>query len=228
MFEKLIQTAIRENADITEIGYVRVPDDFEISDASQLCFDKTLPGFNKNIVSFNPWKTFVANHKRFSGGLYCPVWHRIYKADLVKKCYFLEGIQPGEDTFFSILAFLNAKKYAALNDAGLLFRQNNNSVSHRKWRIIVEKNLQGRAEIIRWFLNRSKAFKSELLKDIFKLVTCEMVSWPLKTAKKSRTEDDRKWLRDQFVNLLKEGVLQYKNLPLSKRIKIFLFIRKYV
>jgi hypothetical protein len=48
----------------------------------------------------------------------------------------------------------------------------------------------------------------------------------LKTAVKSRTEDDRKWLRTQFVDLLKKGVLQYKNLPLSKHLKLYMFIRK--
>ena len=224
MYERLLKLALANNADIAEIGYVRVDDDFKWTDIDEANLDKSLPGFRKQVVSNKPWKTFVKYHKKFSGGLFCPVWHRLYKAGLAKKCFFLEGIQPGEDTFFSIWAFYNARKYAASNEVGLLYRQNKDSVSHSKWRDIVSKNICGRAEIIRWFMARRKEFCKDAHKDVMRMVTRELVSWPLKTAMKSNSCEDRHWLRNRLSALIKDGVLKPQYLPFSKRVRLYMFL----
>lgn len=222
MYERLFALAMEHNADIAEMSYCRIPENVQSVFEVDFNSSNLLPGYQGVNVSDNPWESFVALHKKYSGGLVSPIWHRIYKADIAKQCFFLEDIQLGEDTFFNLMAFLRARRYVFSAEAGLLYRQNSASVSNGDWRKVVSKNIAGREKIIRYFSEKGRNEDRRL----FECVTRELVSWPLKTAVKSRTEDDRKWLRTQFVDLLKKGVLQYKNLPLSKRLKLYLFIRK--
>jgi hypothetical protein len=59
-------------------------------------------------------------------------------------------------------------------------------------------------------------------------VTRELVSWPLKTCDRYGTHDEKVHLARRFQRLRNEGILCLRRLPLSKRLKLYLFIRKYV
>ena len=121
MYERLLALAMEHNADIAEMSYCRIPEN--VQSVSEVDFNSSylLPGYKGVNVSENPWKSFVALHKKYSGGLVSPIWHRIYKADIAKQCFFLEDIQPGEDTFFNLMAFLRARRYVFSDAIGLLY-----------------------------------------------------------------------------------------------------------
>lgn len=224
MYERLFALAMEHNADIAEMSYCRIPE--KVQSVSEVDFSSLnlLPGYKGVNVSENPWKSFVSLHEKYSGGLVSPIWHRIYKADIAKQCFFLADIQPGEDTFFNLMAFLRARRYVFSAEIGLLYRQNSASVSNGDWRKVIEKNINAREKVIRYFLENGSRDNESL----FKCVTRELVSWPLKMCNKCGTNDDKVHLARRFQRLRKEGILCLRRLPLSKRLKLYLFIRKYV
>ena len=221
MYERLFLLATKYNADIAEMSYCRIPED--VQSVSELDFNSfnLLPGYKGVYVSDNPWKSFVALHKKYSGYLVSPIWHRIYKADIAKQCFFLEDIQPGEDTFFNLMAFLRAHRYVFSAEIGLLYRQNSTSVSNGDWRKVIEKNIDAREKIIRYFLENEGGDNEAL----FECVTRELVSWPLKMCNKYGTNDDKVYLARRFQGLRKDGILCLRRLPLSKRLRTLLLTR---
>ena len=224
MYERLFALAMEHNADIAEMSYCRIPEN--VQSVSEVDFNSSylLPGYKGVNVSENPWKSFVALHKKYSGGLVSPIWHRIYKADIAKQCFFLEDIQPGEDTFFNLMAFLRARRYVFSDAIGLLYRQNRVSASNGDMRKVIEKNINAREKVIRYFLENGSRDNESL----FKCVTRELVSWPLKMCNKCGTNDDKVHLARRFEQLRKEGVLLLRRLPLSKRFRCFWFLKKYL
>ena len=224
MYERLFALAMEHNADIAEMSYCRIPEN--VQSVSEVDFKslKVLPGYQGVKVSDNPLKSFVALHKKYSGGLVSPIWHRIYKADIAKQCFFLEDIQPGEDTFFNLMAFLRARRYVFSDAIGLLYRQNRVSASNGDMRKVIEKNINAREKVIRYFLENGSRDNESL----FKCVTRELVSWPLKMCNKCGTNDDKVHLARRFEQLRKEGVLLLRRLPLSKRFRCFWFLKKYL
>ena len=224
MYERLLALAMEHNADIAEMSYCRIPEN--VQSVSEVDFNSSylLPGYKGVNVSENPWKSFVALHKKYSGGLVSPIWHRIYKADIAKQCFFLEDIQPGEDTFFNLMAFLRARRYVFSDAIGLLYRQNRVSASNGDMRKVIEKNINAREKVIRYFLENGSRDNESL----FKCVTRELVSWPLKMCNKCGTNDDKVHLARRFEQLRKEGVLLLRRLPLSKRFRCFWFLKKYL
>ena len=183
MYERLFALAMEHNADIAEMSYCRIPENVQSVSEVDFKSSKVLPGYQGVKVSDNPLKSFVALHKKYSGGLVSPIWHRIYKADIAKQCFFLEDIQPGEDTFFNLLAFLKARRYVFSGEIGLLYRQNSASVTNGDWRKVIEKNIDAREKIIRYFLENGGGDNEAL----FECVTRELVSWPLKMCNKYGT-----------------------------------------
>ena len=224
MYERLFALAMEHNADIAEMSYCRIPENVKSVSEVDLKSSKVLPGYQGVKVSDNPWKSFVALHKKYSGGLVSPIWHRIYKADIAKQCFFLEDIQPGEDTFFNLMAFLRARRYVFSDAIGLLYRQNRVSASNGDMRKVIEKNINAREKVIRYFLENGSRDNESL----FKCVTRELVSWPLKMCNKCGTNDDKVHLARRFEQLRKEGVLLLRRLPLSKRFRCFWFLKKYL
>lgn len=224
MYERLFSLATEHNADIAEISYCRIPENVQSVSEVDFKSSKVLPGYQGVKVSDNPWKSFVALHKKYSGGLVSPIWHRIYKADIAKQCFFLEDIQPGEDTFFNLMAFLRACRYVFSAEVGLLYRQNSASVSNGDWRKVIEKNIGGREKIIRYFLENVSGDNEALIK----CVTRELVSWPLKMCDRYGTHDEKVKLARRFEQLRKVGILRLRRLPLSKRFRCFWFLKKYL
>lgn len=224
MYERLFALAMEHNADIAEMSYCRIPEN--VQSVSEVDFNSSylLPGYQGVNVSDNPWKSFVALHKKYSGGLVSPIWHRIYKANIAKQCFFLEDIQPGEDTFFNLMAFLRAHRYVFSAEVGLLYRQNSVSASNGDWRKVIEKNINAREKVIRYFLENGSRDNESL----FKCVTRELVSWPLKMCNKCGTNDDKVHLARRFEQLRKDGILCLSRLPLSKRFRCFWFLKKYL
>ena len=224
MYERLFSLATEHNADIAEMSYCRIPENVQSVSEVDFKSSKVLPGYQGVNVSDNPLKSFVALHKKYSGGLVSPIWHRIYKADIAKQCFFLEDIQPGEDTFFNLMAFLRARRYVFSDAIGLLYRQNRVSASNGDMRKVIEKNINAREKVIRYFLENGSRDNESL----FKCVTRELVSWPLKMCNKCGTNDDKVHLARRFEQLRKEGVLLLRRLPLSKRFRCFWFLKKYL
>jgi glycosyltransferase EpsH len=223
MYERLFSLATEHNADIAEISYCRIPENVQSVSEVDFKSSKVLPGYQGVNISDNPWKSFVVLHKKYSGGLVSPVWHRIYKADIAKQCFFLADIQPGEDTFFNLMAFFRARRYVFSSEIGLLYRQNSVSVSNGDWRKVIEKNIDAREKSIRYFLENWSGDNEAL----FECVTRELVSWPLKMCNKCGTNDDKVHLARRFQRLRKERILRLRRLPLFKLLKLYLFIRKY-
>ena len=221
MYERLFALAMEHNADIAEMSYCRIPEN--VQSVSEVDFKslKVLPGYQGVKVSDNPLKSFVALHKKYSGGLVSPIWHRIYKADIARQCFFLEDVQPGEDTFFNLVTFSIARRYVFSSEIGLLYRQNSASASNGDWRKVISKNIAGRERIIRYFLEKGGKVDDRLLE----CVTRELVSWPLKMCNKYGTYDDKVNLARRFQRLRKDGVLCLRRLPLSKRLRAFLLMR---
>ena len=81
-----------------------------------------------------------------------------------------------------------------------------------------------REKVIRYFLENGSRDNESL----FKCVTRELVSWPLKMCNKCGTNDDKVHLARRFEQLRKEGVLLLRRLPLSKRFRCFWFLKKYL
>ena len=222
MYERLFSLATEHSADIAEISYCRISEN--VQDVSMVNYSMLdiLPGYKGVNVSNDPWKSFVALHKKYSGGLVSPIWHRIYKADIAKQCFFLEDIQSGEDTFFNVMAFLKARRYVFSAEIGLLYRQNSASASNGDWRKVIEKNIDAREKVIRYFLKNGSGDNETL----FECVTRELVSWPLKMCDRSGTYDEKVDLARRFEQLRKDGILRPHRLPLSKRFRLFWFIKK--
>lgn len=218
MLKLMADAADGRDADIVEAAYVKVPESADVESAFLGCQKGV--GANSGIKQVDdPFGYFIGQHKSRGGGIVCPVWNRVFRRRFVAGVRFPEGVQPGEDSYFSYLAFDNARSMVVIERALYAFRQNGNSTSHKSLSAIVERFIAGREAVLRFWAESASTHREALLA----CATREM-AWIVKEVSKRGDADTCEKVRTMLLRLRREGVFRLRRLPISKRFKTWLFL----
>lgn len=219
MLELMISAAEKFRADIVEAAYTKVPESADL--------ESSFPEYRETVHKVpavksitNPFSYFIKQHKKRGGGIVCPVWNRIFRRSAVANVRFPEGVQPGEDSYFSYLAFDNARSMAVVDATLYAFRQNGGSTSHSTLSRIVDRFISGRERILRFWANSASPRR-----DAFFACATRELAWIAKEARKRGDAATRRVVRERISKLRGEQIFLLRNLPFSKRIKTWLFLK---
>lgn len=112
MYEKLVNEAIKSNADIVKCG-------FKSNKEKVGVLNKIERSGNQNIDLF------------FNGILWVVLWNAIYKADIVKKVIFPENVRCFEDNYASALYLFLSKKVSTIDSYEYNYRDNAVGISKK-------------------------------------------------------------------------------------------------
>ena len=112
MYEKLVNEAIKSNADIVKCG-------FKSNDKKVGFYNKIETISNRNIDLF------------FNGILWVVLWNAIYKADIIKKVIFPENVRCFEDNYASALYLFLSKKVSTIDSYEYNYRDNAVGISKK-------------------------------------------------------------------------------------------------
>ena len=112
MYEKLVNEAIKSNADIVKCG-------FKSNDKKVGFYNKIETISNRNIDLF------------FNGILWVVLWNAIYKADIIKKVIFPENVRCFEDNYASALYLFLSKKVSTIDSCEYNYRDNAVGISKK-------------------------------------------------------------------------------------------------
>lgn len=118
-FKILINLIEKHNADIISFDHQPVHSDFTLKSPQPLSL-KTIEVSSSN----RPFKDFISQKKWA-----VPVWLKLYRKEIIKDIRFPIGVQPGEDTVFSLEAFYNAQKAISIPNKLIYYRIHQSSVS---------------------------------------------------------------------------------------------------
>ncbi len=121
--EILYRMICRDNADVAAFQIHFVPDAF-VADASPENFavDKVV---REATFSRTPIADFFGHRK--GGAIY--VWNKLYRREAIAGIDFPQGVQPAEDTVFTMKTLLTIKNMVSTDARLLYYRQNEDSVS---------------------------------------------------------------------------------------------------
>lgn len=214
MLEWMVSAADTKDVDIVEASYVKVPESATVGSA--------FPGCAQPSVRVVPdsFGYFISEHKKRGGGIVCPVWNRMFRRSTVANIRFPEGVQPGEDSYFSYLAFDSHRPMAIVDGTLYAFRQNGGSTSHSTLSRIVDRFISGRERMLRFWANSASPRR-----DAFFACATRELAWIAKEARKRGDAATRRVVRERLSKLRGEQIFLLRNLPFSKRIKTWLFLK---
>lgn len=154
LFEMMFDKAKKENLDILVSGYNKVSSNNLIEIKSQFQHDIV---FNSEFIKQDLIKTFIQEDQLNS------CWNKLYRAKLIKEnnICFPKGMTNGEDGFFNIYCFYNAKQIMFINYSGYYYRELEGSAT----RDIISKDYFQIA-VDRYKTDFKSIFKLEISQDI--------------------------------------------------------------
>lgn len=220
MLELMVSAAEKFRADIVEAAYTKVPESADLESSFPECRETVhmVPAV-KSIT--NPFSYFIKQHKKRGGGIVCPVWNRIFRRSAVANVRFPEGVQPGEDSYFSYLAFDNARSMAVVDATLYAFRQNGGSTSHADLGRIAGRFVAGRAAVLDYWTNSRSPNRERFL-----ACATRELAWIVKEAVKRGDESVRMEVRNRLSELRRDGLFLLRRLPPSKRLKTWIFLTR--
>lgn len=117
--ELLYKVATEKQADVAAFNFKTVEDDFVLDNPPLYDLD-----YLDVKVSDHPFETFFPTPK----GSNVMMWVRIYQKKAIKGIEFPVGVQPAEDSVFTLKVFYNIKSYAKVELPLLFYRDSSTSV----------------------------------------------------------------------------------------------------
>ena len=135
--EILYEMICRHNADVAAFQILFVPDDYA-GDPAPEHFDAVAVA-GKASFSDTPLKDFFRDRK----GLPIYIWNKLYRRPAIAGVEFPLGVQPAEDTVFTMKMLLTVKSMVSTDIRLLYYRENDASVSKQG---ITEKYVRSHAK----------------------------------------------------------------------------------
>ena len=212
----------KDNYDVAEFVNKTVPDDFVMLNP---------PRYNIEEIKYqtyqNPFNYYFKNKR---GGSVL-VWNRLYKKNAIAGIEFPPGIQPAEDTIFSLKVMFHTMSLIHTDTQLLYYRDSSTSVMNKG---ITDKYIKSHAEagqvLSDYFLTSSrvknKKEKAILQRYITRFIFKSVVSQPLRRLKdkKTRAESLEK-ARQYAIKLYNQKALQPHLLGIRKTIACHLFFK---
>lgn len=212
------------NYDVAEFVNKTVPDNFILQNP---------PLYNLEDIKFevyqNPFNFYFKNKR---GGSVL-VWNRLYKKDAIAGIEFPVGIQPAEDTIFSLKVMFHTMSIIHTDTELLYYRDSSTSVMNRG---ITDKYIKSHADagkVLSDYFLKSSRVKSGKEKDILqryvtRFIFKSVISQPLRRLKDAKTRAaSLERAREYAVSLYEEKALQPHLLGVRKTIASHLFFKGY-
>lgn len=221
--ETLLYLVETHKTDIAGFDYQNVSDDFDINEVATYHLPSLKPG-----VSKTPLNDFLTQNPRHQ----ILVWLRIYKKDVVADLRFPKDVQPAEDTTYSMKVFHRIQSMVSIKEPLLFYRaQNSACVSSQK---LTRKFIFSHAEAARvlftYFSDQKleEQTKKNAHKYINELVYKGCIAHIYRWVK---NRHDRQPFIDYaypIVNqLVEDGIFVPSKLTIFRRLKAYLFMKKY-
>lgn len=212
------------NYDVAEFVNKTVPDNFVMQNPPRYQLEEI-----KYQTYQNPFNYYFKNKR---GGSVL-VWNRLYKKDAIAGIEFPKGIQPAEDTIFSLKVMYHTMSLIHTDTELLYYRDSSTSVMNKG---ITDKYIKSHADagkvLSDYFLTSSrvkdKKEKAILQRYITRFIFKSVVSQPLRRLKNEKTRAESLEKARQFaINLYQEKALQPHLLGVRKTIACHLFFKGY-
>lgn len=210
------------NYDVAEFTNKTVPDNFVLQNPPLYKLDEI-----KYQTYQNPFNFYFKNKR---GGSVL-VWNRLYKKDAIAGIEFPPGIQPAEDTIFSLKVMYHTMSLIHTDTQLLYYRDSSTSVMNKG---ITDKYIKSHADagkVLSDYFLKSQRVKSKREKDIIeryitRFIFKSVVSQPLRRLKNPETrEQSLAKARQYAINLYQEKALQPHLLGLRKTLVCHLFFK---
>lgn len=134
--------------DVASFKFVEVPDNFVLKNPPLVDIEKLTGN-----VSTTPFDDFFTRKK----GGQVEVWTRLYDKQAIGDAEFPLGVQPAEDTIFTLKVFYNIKSIVTISDNFLFYRDSSTSVMNMgKTRRYVESHLKAARVLYDYFIKSGK------------------------------------------------------------------------
>ena len=206
------------DTDVSSFDVKVVQDEFNLDKAKLYDIEKLSP-----VVIDQPVENFFENHK----GKSIWVWNKLYKREAIKGVEFPVGVQPAEDTVFSLKITFNVKSIVRVNVPFLYYRLSTTSVMKKGVNEnYVRSHAKAAWEMYNYFIQSGKVtgqrlewVRAYLTRFIFK----SLVSQPLRLSHNNEIVKLSQMLTSE---LYEKGALQPKLLGIQKDIACRAFIKK--
>lgn len=212
----------KDNYDVAEFVNQTVPDNFVLQNP---------PLYKIEEIKFQAYKNpFNYYFKNKRGGSVL-VWNRLYKKDAIAGIEFPVGIQPAEDTIFSLKVMYHTMSIIHTDTKLLYYRDSSTSVMNRG---ITEKYIQSHiaaGKLLGDYFLKSKRVKDEKEKKILqyyitRFIFKSVVSQPLRRLENTKTKQEiLNSTRKSALSLMESGYLQPKLLGIRKNLACHLFFK---
>lgn len=219
--EILFQTAEKHAADVAMFQITFVPDDFAGDDKAEKYDAKAVA--DAAVFYPRPMEYFFRDYK----GEPIYIWNKLYRRGAIQGVEFPVGVQPAEDTVFTLKALLTVKNIAVSDRHLLYYRQNEDAVSRQG---ITEKYVRSHAraaaEMERFFAalpNMDRVLRGRLDFYLSRFIFKSLVSQPLR---KIKGEDRARRLEDArafAAGFYRSGALKPNLLGMRKALACRLF-----
>ena len=212
------------NYDVAEFTNKTVPDNFSLQNPPLYRLEDI-----KYQIYQNPFNFYFKNKR---GGSVL-VWNRLYKKDAIAGIEFPPGIQPAEDTIFSLKVMFHTMSLIHTDTQLLYYRDSSTSVMNRG---ITDKYIKSHADagkVLSDYFLKSSRVKNKKEKDILqryitRFIFKSVVSQPLRRLNNSQTRKaSLTKAREYAVQLYQEKALQPHLLGARKTIACHLFFKGY-
>lgn len=212
----------KDNYDVAEFVNKTVSDDFVMHNPPRYELDKI-----KYETTRDPFKFYFRNKR---GGSVL-VWNRLYKKDAIAGIEFPVGIQPAEDTIFSLKVMFHTISLIHTDTELLYYRDSSTSVMNRG---IGDKYIRSHAAagkvLSDYFLKSKRVSKPEdkqiLQKYITRFIFKSVISQPLRRLKSNNPKQSLNEASTMAWELYQEGALQPNLLGLRKALVCRLFFKR--
>lgn len=223
--EILYQMIIRDEADVASFKIRFVPDDFKGDpDQKRLSVKDVV---HTAVFSRTPAEDFFQNPK--GGPIY--IWNKLYRRKAIAGVSFPLGVQPAEDTVFTMKMLLTVKSMVSTDVSLLYYRENEASVSKQG---ITDKYVRSHAlaakEMERFFAEKNvadEALRRHLDFYLTRFIFKSLVSQPLRKIFGADRPERVEKAREFAVSLYRSGALKPKLLGFKKALACKLYLTRH-
>ncbi len=222
--EILHEMICRRNADVAAFQIHFVPNDY-VSDLSLKHFDAASVA-GKASFSDTPLKDFFQDRK----GLPIYIWNKLYCRRAIAEVEFPLGVQPAEDTVFTMKMLLTVKSMVSTGIRLLYYRENDASVSKQG---ITEKYVRSHAgaafELERFFAASSVegTVRENLDFYLTRFIFKSLVSQPLRKIIGADRQERLDKARAYAAELFQSGALKPHLLGVKKALACKLYLTRH-
>lgn len=194
MYQKLVDEIMQSNADFVHTGYL-------------VNTTQKKSSFDNKIIDLSTTRKEYLKTILSEEGITPSIWSKLFKADLIKKCYYQisDECLLGEDLLNLCLCILESNKLALVNDAYYCYRIRDGSLSNKR-------NIYDLVNVFELYKNLCNIFSSykcyEYMEDSLKEFLWENLLFYMAKIKENNFQI-AKYYFDDFNKLYKKKIVIY-------------------